>query len=182
MRHSCVRCSNTSCEYFWFLRSSKYSQASNSSLVLKTGIVCGASGRFNLTQVGLHWDAFSFSIVASDSWFNPISRRNHSCVVSGSGFIALSAVGPWPLKTRLPNRLLKAVVVAVVVAAVAAVAVVFVAVVAVGVVVVVAVVAVVVVVLRFTTLAQDISDYDNSVPFSRFKSIFFHNLKEKTRY
>lgn len=130
MRHSCVRCSNTSCEYFWFLRSSEYSQASNSSLVLKMGIVCGASGRFNLTQVGLHWDAFSFSIVASDSWFNPISRRNHSSFVSGSGFIALSAVGPWPLKTRLPNRLLKAVVFSVAAA--------------------------VVVALRFTILAQDI--------------------------
>ena len=127
------------------------------------GIVCGASGRFNLTQVGLHWDAFSFSIVASDSWFNPISRRNHSCVVSGSGFIALSAVGPWPLKTRLPNRLLKAVVVAVVVAAVAAVAVVFVAV----------VVAVVDGILRFTILAQDISDHDNSFPFQGLNQFFF---------
>jgi hypothetical protein len=65
------------------------------------GIVCGASGRFNLTQVGLHWDAFSFSIVASDSWFNPISRRNHSSGIvvdlvvagSGSGSLAGSDTG-----------------------------------------------------------------------------------------
>jgi hypothetical protein len=62
------------------------------------GIVCGASGRFNLTQVGQHCDAFSFSIVASDSWFNPISRRNHSSgivvdiVVAGSVFLEVAVV------------------------------------------------------------------------------------------
>jgi hypothetical protein len=58
---------------------------------LKTGTALGASGRCNPTHVGLHWDAFSFSIVASDSWVNPISRLNHSCSCS-NGVIGLAVV------------------------------------------------------------------------------------------